>query len=64
MDLYSVIVTLVVVGVILWLINRFVPMADSVKQILNVAVVIILVLWLLRMILPVGFLVLPVRSHY
>jgi hypothetical protein len=43
-----VIVVLVVVGVVLWLINRFIPMAGSIKTILNVVVVIAVILWLLN----------------
>lgn len=47
MPLIQVVVVLVVVGVVLWLINRFIPMAGSIKTILNVVVVIVVVLWLL-----------------
>jgi hypothetical protein len=47
MDLLSLIVTLVVVGVVLWLVNTYVPMQASIKKILNVAVVILVILWLL-----------------
>jgi hypothetical protein len=48
MPLTQVIVVLIVVGVILWLINRFIPMAGSIKSILNAVVVIVVVLWLLQ----------------
>jgi hypothetical protein len=48
MPLVQVVVVLVVVGVLLWLINRFIPMAGSIKTILNVVVVIIVILWLLN----------------
>jgi hypothetical protein len=48
MPLTQVIVVLIVVGVILWLINRFIPMAGSIKSILNAVVVIAVVLWLLN----------------
>jgi hypothetical protein len=48
MPLTQVIVVLIVVGVILWLINRFIPMAGSIKSILNAVVVIVVVLWLLK----------------
>ena len=48
MPLTQVIVVLIVVGVILWLINRFIPMAGSIKSILNAVVVIAIVLWLLN----------------
>ena len=48
MPLLQVVVVLIVVGVLLWLINRFIPMAGSIKTILNVVVVIVVVLWLLN----------------
>lgn len=48
MPLIQVIVVLIVVGVILWLINRFIPMAGSIKSILNAVVIIAVVLWLLN----------------
>jgi len=41
------IVTLVVVGVILWLINNYLPIDGTIKKILNVVVVIVVILWLL-----------------
>lgn len=47
MPLIQVIVVLIAVGVILWLINRYIPMAGSIKSILNAVVVIAVVLWLL-----------------
>lgn len=47
MPLIQVVIVLVVVGVVLWLINRFIPMAGSIKSILNAVVVIVVVLWLL-----------------
>ena len=48
MPLFQVVLVLVVVGVLLWLINRFIPMAGSIKTILNAVVVIAVVLWLLN----------------
>jgi hypothetical protein len=42
------VVTLVVVGVLLWLVNRFIPMQSNIKSILNGVVVIGVVLWLLN----------------
>lgn len=48
MPLIQVVVVLIVVGVILWLINRFIPMAGSIKTILNAVVVIAVILWLLN----------------
>lgn len=47
MPLLNVVVTLVVVGVVLWLINTYIPMQATIKKILNIVVVIVVVLWLL-----------------
>jgi hypothetical protein len=47
MSLISLAVTLVVIGVLLWLVNTYIPMAGSIKKILNVVVVICVVVWLL-----------------
>ncbi len=47
MPLVQIVMVLIVVGVVLWLINRFIPMAGSIKSILNAVVVICVVLWLL-----------------
>ncbi len=47
MPLLNVVLTLVVVGVILWLINTYIPMQSTIKSILNVVVVIAVVIWLL-----------------
>jgi hypothetical protein len=47
MPLIHVIIVLVVVGVILWLVNNYIPMAGSIKTILNAVVIIVVVLWLL-----------------
>ena len=48
MPLIHLIVVLVVVGVVLYLINAYIPMAGSIKSILNAVVVIAVVLWLLK----------------
>ncbi len=47
MPLLQILVVLIVVGVLLWLVNHFIPMAGSIKSILNAVVVIGVVLWLL-----------------
>jgi hypothetical protein len=47
MPLINLIVTLAVVGVILWLINNYLPMDWKIKRILNVVIVIAVILWLL-----------------
>lgn len=48
MSLINLIVVLVVVGVVLWLVNRYIPMEARIKSILNVVVLIVVVLWLLN----------------
>jgi hypothetical protein len=48
MPLINIVITLVVAGVGLWAINTYIPMAASVKKILNVVVVVVLCLWLLQ----------------
>ena len=47
MPLIQILVVLVVVGLLLWLVNRFIPMQGTIKSILNAVVVIAVVLWLL-----------------
>ena len=47
MPLIQILLALIVVGVLLWLVNRFIPMQGSIKSILNGVVVIAVVLWLL-----------------
>jgi undecaprenyl pyrophosphate phosphatase UppP len=48
MPLLNVVVMLIVIGVGLYLINRFIPMASSIKTILNVVVVVVVCVWLLQ----------------
>ena len=48
MSLVGLVITLVVVGVLLWLLNNYVPMDVKIKRILNVVVVIVVVIWLLQ----------------
>jgi len=48
MPLLQIVEVLVIVGVLLWLVNRFIPMQGSIKSILNGVVVIAVVLWLLN----------------
>jgi hypothetical protein len=48
MPLVTVVITLLVVGVLLWLVNRYIPMQSQIKSILNGVVVVVVVLWLLR----------------
>ena len=48
MPIMQILLTLIVVGVLLWLVNRFIPMQGTIKSILNSVVVICVVLWLLN----------------
>jgi hypothetical protein len=48
MPLIEVVIVLIVVGVVLWLINTYIPMAAAVKSLLNAVVVIVLIVWLLK----------------
>jgi uncharacterized protein YhhL (DUF1145 family) len=48
MSLLSLVITLVVVGVLLWLLNNYVPMDHKIKTIINVVVIIVVVIWLLQ----------------
>ena len=48
MPLLQILIVLVVVGVLLWLVNSFIPMQGTIKSILNAVVIICVVLWLLN----------------
>jgi hypothetical protein len=48
MPLVTIAVTLIVVGVLLWLVNTYIPMDGKIKNILNIAVVVVVVIWLLN----------------
>jgi len=48
MPVLTIVIVILVVGVILWLINTYIPMQRTVKSILNAVVVIVLVIWLLN----------------
>lgn len=47
MNLINLVIVLVVIGVILWLINNYIPMDGTIKKILNAVVIIVVLLWLL-----------------
>ena len=47
MPLINIVIALIVVGVLLWLVNNYIPMDGKIKNILNIVVVIAVVLWLL-----------------
>ncbi|MGA2506466.1 MAG: Thivi_2564 family membrane protein [Chitinispirillaceae bacterium] len=46
MSLISILITLVIVCIMLWLINTYIPMDGKIKKIINAVVVIIVILWL------------------
>jgi len=48
MSLITLVITLIVVGVLLWLVNTYIPMDGKIKKILNIVVVVVVVLWLLN----------------
>jgi hypothetical protein len=48
MSLLTIVISLIVVGVLLWLVNSYIPMDGKIKNILNIVVVIVVVLWLLN----------------
>jgi len=57
--LVHIVLVLIVVGVLLWLINRFIPMAAQIKSLLNIVVMIAMIVWLLQ-----AFGVLGPISHF
>lgn len=48
MSIITIIIVLIVIGVVLWLINSYIPMDHKIKTILNVVIVIVVILWLLH----------------
>jgi len=54
MPIINLIIILVVVGVVLWLINNYIPMQSTIKTILNVVVIIAVVIWLLSVFGVIG----------
>ncbi|MGC1676424.1 MAG: Thivi_2564 family membrane protein [Candidatus Binataceae bacterium] len=48
MTLVSIVVVLVVIGLVMWLINTYIPMAAGIKSVLNIVVFIVVVVWLLQ----------------
>jgi len=48
MPILTIVLVLIVVGVLLYLINRYIPMDGKIKNILNIVVVICLIIWLLK----------------
>jgi hypothetical protein len=54
MDLITLVIILAVLGVGLYLLNTYVPMAAPIKTLINVIVVLVIFLWIVRLFLPVG----------
>jgi hypothetical protein len=48
MPLLTIVIVLIIAGVLLWLVNTYIPMDGKIKTILNVVVVIVLIVWLLK----------------
>jgi hypothetical protein len=48
MSLLTILIVLVVAGVVLWLVNTYIPMDHKIKTILNVVVVVIVIIWILK----------------
>jgi hypothetical protein len=48
MPLITIVITLIVVGVLLWLTNTYVPLDGKIKKVLNIVVMVVVVLWLLH----------------
>ena len=48
MSLITIVITLIVIGVLLWLVNTYIPMDGKIKKVLNVVVMVVVVLWLLN----------------
>ncbi len=48
MPLLTVLLVIIVVGVLLWVVNTYIPMDRKIKNILNIVVVVILIIWLLN----------------
>ena len=48
MSLITIVLTLIVVGIMLWLTNTYIPMDGKIKKVLNIVVMVVVVLWLLN----------------
>ena len=54
MPLVTVVIYLIVVGVLLWLVNNYIPMDGKIKQIINILVIVVVVIWLLQVLGVMG----------
>jgi hypothetical protein len=62
MNIISLMVVLVVVGLLLWQVNNYIPMEGRIKQILNTVVVIMVILWVLNAVGVMGVIPVPLLS--
>jgi hypothetical protein len=51
MSLISLVLVLIIIGVLLWLINNYIPMDAKIKKIINVVVVVVVIIWILGLFL-------------
>ena len=63
MPIFQIILVFVVVGLVLWLINSYVPMDAAIKKLMNIAVIVLMVIWLIYLIFP-GLWHMRVGPHY
>jgi hypothetical protein len=54
MPILSLIIILVVIGVIMWLVNTYIPMQPTIKKVLNIVVIIAVIVWLLSVFGVIG----------
>ncbi|SDG15886.1 hypothetical protein SAMN05216241_10652 [Limimonas halophila] len=54
MPIIPIVVTLVIAGVVLWLINAYIPMDNRIRGLLNLVVVIVVIVWLLSALGVIG----------
>lgn len=48
MSLISIVIVLIVAGILLWLVNKYIPMDEKIKKIINIVVIVAIILWLLK----------------
>ena len=48
MSLVAIVITLIVVGILLWLVNTYIPLDGKIKKVLNIVVLVVVVGWLLH----------------
>jgi hypothetical protein len=63
MSIVGLIITIAIVGVILWAVNTLLPMDPKIKQVLNVIVIVVLLIWLLQLFVGIGPTVGPILSN-